>query len=168
MADYFSPTVIPQMIPAADLTALDYLLLSNLFDAERNGESWYFFAPERPADVITLDRAALEAALTASGTPAGTIQTHVAEQLARAPAGAQRVELDLSVTSWECILQDVVRRSSTLRYVTAITSFTCSKMCPDGFGGMAVLITADAIRGKSTFDILGELLRRAKIPWDER
>ena len=31
-----------------------------------------------------------------------------------------------------------------------------TRMRPDGFGGMAVLITADAIRGKSTNDILEE------------
>ena len=35
-----------------------------------------------------------------------------------------------------------------------ITSFTCSRMRPDGFGGMAVLITRDAIVGKSTGDFL--------------
>jgi hypothetical protein len=51
-----------------------------------------------------------------------------------------------------------VRRSATLRYVTAVMSFTCSKMRPDGFGGMAVMITADAIIGKSTNDILEDFL----------
>jgi hypothetical protein len=29
-----------------------------------------------------------------------------------------------------------------VRYVTAVTAFTCSKMRHDGFGGMAMLITA--------------------------
>ena len=43
-------------------------------------------------------------------------------------------------------------------YVTAITSFTCSKMRPDGFGGMAVLITENAIFGKSTNDIREDFL----------
>jgi hypothetical protein len=60
--------------------------------------------------------------------------------------------------SWECIFQDIVRRSATLKYVTAVSSFTCTKMRADGFGGMAVLITADAIRGKSTNDILEDFL----------
>jgi hypothetical protein len=55
-----------------------------------------------------------------------------------------------------------VRRSSTLRYVTVVTSFTCSKMRPDGFDGMAVLITADAVTGKSTEDILCDLLDEAE------
>jgi hypothetical protein len=54
-------------------------------------------------------------------------------------------------TSW--------RRSPTLRYVTAVSAFTCSKMRPDGFGGMAVLITADGVIGKSTSDIIEDFLR---------
>ena len=63
--------------------------------------------------------------------------------------------------SWEVILQDIVRRSSTLRYVTVVTAFTCTKMRPDGFGGMAVVITADAIKGKSTNDFIEDLLADA-------
>src|SRR5208283_1448028 len=86
------------------------------------------------------------------------VNAHVAGQFAKARTDADEIELDLSGMSWEFILQDIVRRSSTLRYVTAITSFTCSKMRPDGFGGMAVLITADAIKGKSTSDILEDFL----------
>jgi len=51
-----------------------------------------------------------------------------------------------------------VRRSATLRYVTVVTSFICSKMWSGGFGGRVVLITADAIKGKSTDDILQKFL----------
>ena len=64
---------------------------------------------------------------------------------------------------WECLLQDIVRRSPTLRYVTAIASFDCSKIRPGGFGGMAVLITADRIIGKSTHDLLQEFLAEAGL-----
>ena len=74
------------------------------------------------------------------------------------PPEEAEIDLDLSGTSWELIFQDIVRRSPTLRYVTAITSFDCSKMRPDGFGGMAVLITADRIIGKSTHDLIAEFL----------
>jgi galactokinase len=56
-----------------------------------------------------------------------------------------------------------VRRSATLRYVTAVSAFTCSRMRPDGFGGMAVLITADAVIGKSTNDIIGDFLNEAGL-----
>jgi hypothetical protein len=36
-------------------------------------------------------------------------------------------------------------------------------MRPDGFGGMAVLITADAIVGKSTSDLLEDFLVEAGL-----
>jgi hypothetical protein len=35
-------------------------------------------------------------------------------------------------------------------------------MRPDGFGGMAVLVTADAIKGKSTQDIIGDFQGEAE------
>ncbi len=35
-------------------------------------------------------------------------------------------------------------------------------MRPDGFGGMAVLVTADAIKGESAEDILGDFLDEAE------
>ncbi len=66
------------------------------------------------------------------------------------------------MTSWEPIFQDIVRRSSTLTQITAMTAFTCSKMRPDGFGGMAILITVDVILGKTTDDILCELMDQAE------
>jgi hypothetical protein len=84
------------------------------------------------------------------------VTAYIAERMA--VASTDHTEIDFSGTSWEFIFQDIVRRSSTLRYVTAVTSFTCSKMRPEGFGGMPVLITADAIVGKSTNNILEDSL----------
>ena len=70
MADYYTPTVIQQTIPDADMTPLELLLLSHVFDAERDGDSWYLFSEQGPADMLYIERAALEAALAAS-EPAG-------------------------------------------------------------------------------------------------
>lgn len=61
------------------------------------------------------------------------------------------------------ILQDIVRRSPRVSYVVVICAFTCSKMRMDGFGGAVTLITADAILGKSTTDLLGELMDEAGL-----
>jgi hypothetical protein len=66
MADYFSPTVIQPAIPAADITPLERLLLSHIFQAERDDERLYFHADEGPADMIWLDRAPIETALAQS------------------------------------------------------------------------------------------------------
>jgi hypothetical protein len=168
MADYFSPTVIQPTIPVADITPLERLLLSHIFNAERDGEGLYFYADEGPADMIWLDRAPIEAALTQS--PAAidsTAAAFVTGQLARVPADNVEIELDFSDRSWESIFQDIVRRSATLRYVTAVSAFTCSRMRPDGFGGMAVLITPSAVIGKSTSDIIEDFLNEGVPGWTD-
>ena len=146
MADYYSPTVIQPTIPEADVTPLERLLLTQMFSAEPDGDGVYFYAEEGPVDFVVLNRAEIEVALAASNGAAGTAATCVAECLSRFPPEQTEIDLDLSGASvWEFIFQDIVRRSPTLRYVTAVASFDRSKMRPDGFGGMAVLITPDRI-----------------------
>jgi hypothetical protein len=159
MANYYSPTVIQPPIPVAVMTPLERLLLENIFGAEPVGDELYFYAEEGPVDFIVLSRAEIQAALAASNGTAGTAATFVAERLSRVAPEEADIDLDLSGASiWEFIFQEIVRRSPTLRYVAAITSFECSKMRPDGFGGMAVLITADRIISKSTHDLIAEFL----------
>jgi hypothetical protein len=164
MADYFTPTVIQPAIPIADITPLERLLLSHVFNAECQGERLYFYADEGPAERIWLDRAWLEAALAQSRIDS-TATNLVIEHLARIPADNVEIELDFSGQRWEAIFQDIVRRSRSLRYVTAVSAFICSKMRPDGFGGMAVLIAADAVMGKSTDDIIKDFLNEAVPDW---
>ena len=165
MADYSSPTVIQPEIPVADITPLERLLLSHIFHVEDGPGGLYFYADEGPASTLWLDRAPLEAALAQSPVTinTGAAANFVIEQLERVPADNVEIELDLASTSWECIFQDIVRRSKSLRYVTAVSSFTASKTCPDGFGGMAVLITPTAIVGKSTSDIIEDFLAEAHL-----
>lgn len=163
MANYYSTTVIQPTIPDDDMMPLERLLLENIFSADRDGDGFYFYAEEAPADLITLTRAEIETALAASNGTAGTVVTFVAERLSQMPPEETEIDFDLSSTSWELIFQEIVRRSPTLRYVTAIASFDCSKMRPDGFGGMAVLITADRILGKSTHDLITEFLAETGI-----
>ena len=85
MADYFSPTVIQPAIPAADITPLERLLLSHIFQAEPDGETLYFHADEGPADMIWLDRAPIETALAQSHSSAGSAT--VAASAKRRPHG---------------------------------------------------------------------------------
>jgi hypothetical protein len=162
MADYFTPTVIQPAIPAGDITPLERLLLSHIFFAEPDGDALYFSADQQPADMIWLDRSPLEAALAQSTAAAdSTAVAVVTGQLAQVPADNVEIELDFSDRSWESIFQDIVRRSKKLRYVTVVSAFTCSKMRPDGFGGMAVLITPTAVMGKSTSEIIEGFLAEA-------
>jgi hypothetical protein len=51
-------------------------------------------------------------------------------------------------------------RRSALDFIEVETAWTCTKMRPDGFGGAATLITADAIEGMSTSSWLDEAIAR--------
>lgn len=162
MADYFTPTVIQQTIPDADMTPLEMLLLSHIFDAERDGDGWYFFSEQGPADILYIARSELEVALAASehageSSANGFVSEYLPGPQVVGPMPSH-FDLDLSTTSWEFIIQDIVKRSATLAYVTVVSSFTCSRMRPDGFGGAVVLISADAIMGKSTNEILEDFI----------
>src|ERR1700752_2925008 len=120
MADYFSPTVIQPTTPVGHITQLERLLLSHIFAAEPDGEGLYFYADEGPAGMIWLDRAPPEAALAQSSAASDSTATSlVTAQLARVPADNAEIELDVG-DSWQAIFQDIVRRSRSLRYVTAV------------------------------------------------
>ena len=166
MADYFEQTVVQQSIPETDMTPLERLLLSRIFQSERDREAWYFFAEDNPCTMIHATRAELVEALASSPDRDSAAHRYVTERLAAVRAQAEEIDLDLSVTSWEDFLQDVVKRSRTLVYISVVAAFTCSRMRPDGFGGIAVLITADAIRGKSTNDFIEEFLSDAGLDGD--
>ena len=166
MADYLTPTVVQPAIPVADMTPLERLLLSHIFNAERDGEGLYFHADEGPASIIWLDRAPLEAALAQSQSGAdNAAMAIVARQIDQVPADNVEIDLDFSDMSWEDIFQDIVRRSATLRYVTAVSAFTCTgtRMPPDAFGGMAIVITGSDVMSKSTNDFIQDFLAEAHL-----
>jgi len=163
MADYYTPTIVQQTIPDSDMTALERMLLSAIFSAERDGDGWYFFAEDAPSDMIWISRAELETALTQSTTVESSANDFVRKVLQEASSNHAEIEIDFSATSYEFILQDIVKRSATLSYITIVSAFTCSKMRSDGFGGMAVLITATSIKGKSTHDFIADFLAEEGI-----
>ena len=97
---------------------------------------------------------------SADGAPS-RLHDRVTKQLAETAADAEAFDLDLSVDGYDFILQDIVRRSETLTHVSIEAAFTCSKMRPDGFGGMATSITAEEIISESTNHLLEKWLADA-------
>jgi hypothetical protein len=160
MADYNFPTVVRQVVPNADMTPLERLVLTQIFEAEPHGDGLYFFSETGPRHAFEVPATDLKAALAAPAGIGSSLFTHLAECIAGLGDGQGHAEIDLndSSLSWETILQDIVRRSGALPYLTVVTAFTCSRMRPDGFGGEAVLITADAIKSRSTNRILEDRL----------
>lgn len=159
MADYFTPTVIQPTIPIADMTPLERLLLSHVFQSEPDGDGLYFYAETSANDLIQIPISEARAALTASEAIPSEANGLVRVELAGLDAkGEGDLEFDISITGWAFLFQAIVRRSSSVPYVSAVTAFTCSKMRPDGFGGMAMVITAEAVKAKSTDEMVETLL----------
>ena len=72
------------------------------------------------------------------------------------------IEIDVSAGWWDRLLQDIVKRSVTLDYVSVVMVFTCAKMLYDGLGGLTILITASQIRCKSLDDVLMDFVADAE------
>jgi hypothetical protein len=162
MADYLTQTVLQPVIPDIDMTPLERMILTEVFQSEPDGDGLYFFSEAGLNETPSFAAAGLSAALDISADVDSHAAAFVRKRLA-ATAATGNIELDLTCDlGWETILQDIVRRSSTIDRIIATSAFTCTKMRPDGFGGMVVLITADAVLGKSTEDMLCDLMDQAE------
>ncbi len=166
MADYYSPTVVQQPLPLEDITPLEKLVLTAIFETEeleteQNGRALYCFASEN-VDVYTfLDAAEVREALEQSSSMPSRLYDLLRAQADHAAEGQSDFALDLSVDGFDFILQDILRRSKSLNYISVATAFTCSKIHPNAFGGIVALITPEEIRSESTSEILERLLADA-------
>ena len=104
MADYLSPTVVQPTIPNADMTALERLLLTHIFESEPDGDGLYFFAETSPNDQIELPIESLRAALASAEGVASETAAFVQGQLKDVSDDEPYVHIDLSGTSYEFIL----------------------------------------------------------------
>ncbi len=161
MANYYSPTVVQQVIAKRDMTELEILILSQVFDADLEGETVYLCTSESPCDTIWVAADRLRAALDYPRAKDSTALAELLGQHGEALQGDDEIEIDTSGGWWETLLQDIVRRSDTLDHITVMTSFTCDKMRPDGCGGIATLITKDKIRSQSTEELMAHFIAEA-------
>ena len=161
MASYESPTIIQPTIPLKDMTPLEQLLLAEIFMAEDDADGVYFFAETTTNDMPEVELEVLRRALAASELFDSTRNDFVRGQIDGQTPDSATTSLDMSIISCEHIFQDIVRRSPTLTHVTAVSAFTCSKLRVDGFGGLAVLITAKEVRAKSLDDVLNDFIDEA-------
>jgi hypothetical protein len=161
MTNYYSPVVIQQPIPKCDITALERLILSEIFTADPDDEQLYLFSEDHASDFISLDAAQLRAALDDPRAKGTVAATHILDRYSDEILGEADVDVDTSEGWWEAILQDIIRRSDTLDHLSIVTSFTCDKMRADGFGGMATLITAKTVRCASTNEMLERFMTEA-------
>ncbi len=161
MADYYNPCVLSPAIPMADMTACERLLLTGMFehDADDEAETLALYSSTGVNEMPEFERDEIETALSVEDGRDGNARRILQEALDAADDGSPFISPDLSTTSYEELLQDIIRRSADLNYVMVEMSFVCSKMRADGFGGMAILITADRILAKTTSELLQDFLK---------
>ena len=160
MANYYSPTIVQPKIPLIDITPLEKLILSQIFCAEEDQGELYLYSDEGPLSLLFLSTAELRGAFAASAAIESRIASFIEARIKEAPGDSATIEVDCSdgELSYPFILQDILRRSKTVPYITVVASYSCSRMRPDGFGGSATLVTPTVIDGSSTYQILEELI----------
>jgi hypothetical protein len=150
MADYCSPTVVEPMIPMAGILPIEAMFLSQIFTEDAQNGTAYYCSEHGASDLVFLNPSKVREALAATDPGSSRLAALLLADHKDAIEGDEDIELGTAGDLWPDVLQDIVRRSSDIDHVTITMAFTCSKMRPDGFGGLAMLITADKIRSEST------------------
>jgi hypothetical protein len=162
MADYYMPTVVQPSIPVADMTPLERLVLSHMFEAAPHDDKLYLSSEMGPSECFSLPIAAVREAMAQSAGTASSLADDLAPRLAEAGGGDGGLDFDLSCDAGASILQDIVKRSRTIDYISVVSSYMCSRMRPDGFGGSVTVITGEGVFFCSTHDMEEQLLNRAQ------
>ena len=162
MANYSSPTIVQQQIPCCDITTLEFLILTQIFDYERDGDTIRFYQAVEPQSSLELDLAQLHEALRAPENNGTTALSQIVAQFGGEIAAGAGMHFDASDDCWTGIFQDIVKRSETIDHISITSAFVCDKMRADGFGGAVILITKDTIRYASTTDLLRDFLCDAR------
>jgi hypothetical protein len=76
------------------MTPLERLLLSRVFNSERDGQAWCFFAGNNPCTIVHATRDELMDALASSPDRASAAHRCVTERLAEVGADAAEIDLD--------------------------------------------------------------------------
>lgn len=150
MAGYYTPTVIEPMIPLAAMLPIERLFLAQVFSEEVDGKTAYYYSEDGVSDLACFPADEVRAALDAASPETSRLAQKLIDQQPDAILGDEEIELDECGDLWADVLQDIVRRSPDLDHLNVTMAFTCSRMRSDGFGGLAMLITATAIRSEST------------------
>jgi hypothetical protein len=98
MADYHSPTVVQPTIPIADMTPLERLLLTRIFEAEPDGDGLYLSAEIGPTEAFAVAVEDLRTAFNQSAGTPSTASDYFAERMADIGDGDTYIEVDLART----------------------------------------------------------------------
>ena len=161
MADYCTPTVVEPMIPMADILPIEAIFLAQVFTEDIENGTTYYCSEHGASDLVFLNPSKVREALAATDPGSSRLAALLLADHTDAIEGDEDIELGTAGDLWPSVLQDIVRRSSNIDHVAITMAFTCSKMRPDGFGGLAMMITADKIRSESTHTLIDRFYTEA-------
>lgn len=161
MADYYTPTVVDPVIPVSSMLPIEIMFLAQVFDEQVENGAAYYSSEDGANDLIFLDPKEVRKALETTEHSSSRLVAKLLNEHADAIQGDKEIEFDMAGDLWPDVLQDIVRRSPELQELTVTMAFTCSKMRPDGFGGLAMLITAAKIRSESTHTLFDRFYKEA-------
>lgn len=171
MANYHTPTVVAPEIPASDVTPLERRILAlALEEGEGADGGLSFYSWEGASDIVSIDPDDLRSTWVASKDRDSRLNAVAAALLAQYNAGGPEerdstidVRLNEGPVGIAEILQDIVRRSPSLREIVLHISFMCTAIRRDGFGGSVTRITADTMQHYSTDEILEQMRKDTPI-----
>lgn len=161
MADYYTPTVVDPVIPVSAILPIEAMFLGQVFNADVENGIAYYYSEDGASDLIYLDPKEVREALEATDHVSSRLVARLLDEHAEAIQSDEEIEFDMAGDIWPDVLQDIVRRAPDLQELTVTMAFTCSKMRPDGFGGLAMLITASTIRSESTHTLFDRFYKEA-------
>jgi len=161
MADYYTPTVVDPVIPVTAILPVEAMFLGQVFSEDVENGIAYYYSEDGANGLVFLDPQEVREALEATDHASSRLVTKLLDEQPDAILGEDDIELDMTGDLWPDVLQDIVRRAPDLQELTVTMAFTCSKMRPDGFGGLAMLITAETIRSESTHTLFDRFYMEA-------
>ncbi len=161
MTDYYTQTVIHQKIPERLIAPFERLLLDEIFDSDTRDGAVHYYASEFPSDFLTLNRHAVENALSGCHMRS-RVRSALLEDFLNSDPEHDYFGFELAtVSDYTVILQDIVRRSKAeLPYLTVAAAFTCSELRSNAVGGMAIIITPSRISYRCTDAFFGRFEER--------
>ena len=147
--EYYWSIAVDQAIPNVLMTPLERFLLTRIFESMPHNDGVYFFTGDRPThSTIFLDGHETDHLLEAIEQTKDIDPELCVEVKSAMQRNGDTVQVDFDYCR---VFQGIIRRSGgKLPYVTTQGAFTCSNMRPPDVGGMAEVITADAVEGVCT------------------
>ncbi|PZP20309.1 MAG: hypothetical protein DI607_00250 [Sphingomonas hengshuiensis] len=167
MDDLETTIVITPAIPLGDMTPLERLVLSHVFDAGETAEGLLLYSDRGAASRLRIRADELtNAYFTSRHAPNSDIIGIIAGYWRRwceEDEPGETVDVDLTDTSWEFILKDIVARSTTLSEIRVVEWYRHLSQNPDSFGANLMLIIANEVAGRNSDDFFEEMRAETEI-----